>query len=64
LWGGGSVVLKKGRGLNTGCSNHIRSYSTKISPEAPSWNDTKVAKRLKSLWEGNKLNPKIINEGL
>ena len=64
LWGGGPIVLKKGRGLNTRYSNHIQSYSTKILPEAPSWNDTKVAKRLKSLWERNKLNSKIINKGL
>lgn len=65
LWGGGPVVLiKKGRGLNTGCIKHIQSYSTKTSSEAPSWNDTKVAKRLKSLWNGNKNDPKFINEGL
>ena len=64
LWSGGPVVLKKGRGLNIGCSNHIWSYSTKISSETLSWNDTKVAKRLKLLWEGNKLNPKVINKGL
>ena len=64
LWGRGPIVLKKGRGLNTRCSNHIQSYSTKILPKALSWNDTKVAKRLKSLWERNKLNSKIINKGL
>ena len=64
LWGGGPVVLSKGRGLNTGCLKNIRSYSTKTTPEAPSWNDTKAAKRLESLWNGNKKDPKFINEGL
>lgn len=66
LWGGGSVVLSKGRELNTRCFiiNNIRSYSTKTTTEAPSWNDTKVAKRLESLWNGNKNDPKFINEGL
>lgn len=49
LWGGGPVVLGKGRGLNTGCKKNIRSYSTKTTTEAPSWNDTKAAKRLESL---------------
>ena len=63
LWGGGPVVLSKGRGLNIGYAN-IRSYSTKISSEAPSWNDTKVAKRMKSLWDGNRKDPNFINEGL
>jgi len=66
LWGGGPVLLiyYKGRGLNTGCIKHIRSYSTKTTTEAPSWNDNKVAKRLESLWNGNKKDSKFINEGL
>lgn len=66
LWDGGPVLLKyyKGRGLNTGCIKHIRSYSTKTTTEAPSWNDNKVAKRLESLWNGNKKDSKFINEGL
>ena len=64
MWGGGLVVLEKGRGLNTGCLQNIRSYSTNTASEAPSWNDSKAAKRLQSLWNGNKNNPKLINEGL
>jgi hypothetical protein len=63
LWGGGPVVLAKGRGLNT-VYLKIRSYSTKTSSKAPSWNDTKVAKRIKSLWDGNQKDPNFINEGL
>jgi hypothetical protein len=63
LWGGGLVVLAKGRGLNTRYLK-IRSYSTKTSTEAPSWNDIKVAKRMKSLWDGNQKDPNFINEGL
>lgn len=49
LWGGGPVVLARGRGLNTGYAKYIRSYSTKTASEAPSWNDSKVAKRLQTL---------------
>ena len=69
LWGGGLVVLSsftrntKGRGLNTRYLG-IRSYSTKTPSEAPSWNDTKVAKRLESLWNGNQKDPNFVNEGL
>jgi group II intron reverse transcriptase/maturase len=65
LWGGGSVVLssQKGRGLNIGYTN-IRSYSTKTQSMAPSWNDTKVAKRLQSLYYGNHKDQNFINEGL
>lgn len=64
LWGGGPIILAKGRGLKTGYLKNIRSYSTNTTSEAPSWNDTKAAKRLESLWNGNKNNPKFINEGL
>ena len=63
LWGGGPVVLSKGRGLNTGYLK-FRSYSTKTPSKAPSWNDSKVAKRMKSLWDGNQKDPNLINEGL
>src|SRR2546421_2417439 len=64
LWGRGPVVLFKGRGLNTGYLKGNRSYSTKTTSEAPSWNDTKVAKRLQSLWNGNKKDQSFVNEGL
>nr|AYM32750.1 hypothetical protein DXG00_000009 [Termitomyces sp.] len=64
LWGGGPVVLARGRGLNTGYAKYIRSYSTKTASEAPSWNDSKVAKRLQTLWNGNKSDPSFMNEGL
>lgn len=64
LWGGGLVVLyRKGRGLNIEYNN-IRSYSTKSQYNAPSWNDTKVALRLKTLWEGNSNDPQFDNQGL
>lgn len=62
LWDGGSVVLEKGRDLNTGY--FIRSYSTNSLPKAPSWNDTKVAKRLETLWNGNVKDKNFVNEGI
>jgi hypothetical protein len=73
LWDGGPVVhlplsyAGYGRGLKI---EWIRLYSTKSIPpllggyEALSWNDTKVAKRLMTLWEGNKSDPTFINYGL
>lgn len=64
LWGRGFVVPIKGRDLNIGTFFIYRSYSTKNESEAPSWNDTKVAKRLKTLWNGNLNNPNFVNEGL
>jgi len=62
LWGGGFIVPVKGRNLNIG--NFFRSYSTKSQSQVLSWNDTKVAKRLRTLWNGNKINPQFVNEGL
>jgi len=62
LWDGGSVVPSKGRDLNTG--KFFRSHSTKSLSKAPSWNDTKVAKRLETLWNGNSKDTNFVNEGL
>lgn len=62
LWDGGFVVPEKGRDLNTGF--FIRSYSTNSQSKAPSWNDTKVAKRLETLWNGNVKDKNFVNEGL
>lgn len=60
LWGGGSVVLpREGRELSV---DKNRLYSTKTSTAAPSWKDTKVARRLESLWKGNTKDPKFVNE--
>lgn len=45
-WGRGFVVPSMGRELEIELA---RSYSTKTPSEAPSWKDSKVAKRLESL---------------
>lgn len=67
-WGGGSVVpnsnkrVAEERELNTGATP--RSYSTKSPITAPSWKDTKVARRLETLWKGNESDSQFNNEGL
>ena len=67
FWGGGPVVLSKwiGRGLNAEflCIK-TRPYSTKILPKALSWKDSKVARRLESLWRGKGKDPQFQNERL
>jgi hypothetical protein len=67
LWGGGLVVpvliVERGRRLNTGI-HFSRSHSTKSQIAAPSWKDTKVVRRLETLWKGNEKNPQFINERL
>lgn len=67
-WGGRLVVpfssfkQETGRGPNTGFL--VRSHSTKSQSEAPSWNDTKVAKRLETLWRGNAKDKDFVNKGI
>jgi len=78
LWDRGPVILHshkvynlskhEGRGLNTWkkmiTQINFQSYSTKSQSKALSWNDTKVAQRLLTLWNGNLKNRNFINEGL